>query len=417
MGKLSVSYTHEILEEKMEEIKRRSESKLIEALGYTVFFIVTIFVVVIVILQFTLAKIVTKPLRATIDTIAEIIKTGNLEHSLPVETQDEIGSLSTTINDMMLNLNIKAQLALSIARGDLSNDVELSSNDDTLGNALKEMTLNLNRVLRGINTTAIEVSSQSRQLSDSSIALSNGATNSAASLEEISSSMTEVGSQTKVNAENATAANKLSCDARTAAETGDIEMQNMINAMDDISSSSQQISKIIKVIDDIAFQTNLLALNAAVEAARAGQHGKGFAGVAEEVRSLAGRSAKAAKETEELIESSTKKVNNGTDIASKTGGSLKEIVGKVNIVTDLISEIASASNEQAQSISQVSIGLQEIDNVTQENTANSEEIAAAASEMSAQSVDLQKEIASFKLGKQDHSSSTRSLNVAPNDFN
>jgi len=397
VGKLSLYYSEQRLKDKIAEVKKQSSLQMQDTIIFTLIMISIIFIILIALLLFTLNQTVAKPLHGAINTIVEITKTGNLSHSMEVKSNDEIGVLGETINKMIDDLNAKAELALDIARGDLSKDVTLSSPDDTLGNALHEMTRNLNDVISGINSAAQMVSSQTHQVADSSNALSDGASKSAASIEEITSSMTEIGSQTKINADNASQANKLSTTARSAAEMGNAEMSNMIEAINDISQSSTQIAKIIKVIDDIAFQTNLLALNAAVEAARAGRHGKGFAVVAEEVRSLAGRSAKAANETEELIQSSTDKVKNGTAIASKTGKSLEEIVDKVIKVTDLVGEIAHASNEQAQGISQVSLGLQEIDGVTQQNTASSEEIASSAREMSSQAIKLQDAIAKFRL--------------------
>ncbi len=209
--------------------------------------------------------------------------------------------------------------------------------------------------------------------------------------------MAEIASQTKTNAENAGQASGLASGVRTAAEGGNAKMEQMMSAMTDINDSSQQIAKIIKVIDEIAFQTNLLALNAAVEAARAGSHGKGFAVVADEVRNLAGRSAKAAKETAALIESSGGKVEHGLSVASQTLDSFKEIVSGIVKTTDVVAKIAAASNEQAQGVSQINVGLSQIDSVTQQNTANAEETAAASEELRGQSAELEQQLARFKL--------------------
>jgi len=408
MGQLTIYYTDSILKTKIQSLKDNGEkasqkfknvaaAKLAKALTLSVTVALIITAILIGVIMLSLKITAMTPLKKSINYVLGVVKTGKLSKTDLPDAKDEIYTLTSAINNMIDSLNDKASLATSIAEGDLTNQVTLASPEDTLGNALLNMTKKLNKVISGINTTASEVSSQSKQVSESSSALSDGASKSAASLEEITSSMTEFESQTRVNAENAAQANQLSSTAQNAAETGNTEMKSMIAAMEDISDSSKQIAKIIKVIDDIAFQTNLLALNAAVEAARAGIHGKGFAVVAEEVRSLAGRSAKAAKETEELIEASTKKVSNGMSIASNTGEALDQIVNQVIKVTDLIGDIASASNEQAMGITQVSQGLQEIDNVTQQNTASSEEIASSATTMSTQAIELQSAIALFKL--------------------
>jgi methyl-accepting chemotaxis protein len=209
--------------------------------------------------------------------------------------------------------------------------------------------------------------------------------------------MNEIASQTRQNSENTSLASRIAGDTKLSAEKGNRQMQDMVGAMHEINEASRNIARIIKIIDEIAFQTNLLALNAAVEAARAGKYGKGFAVVAEEVRNLAARSAKAAKETEEMIEGSVRKIAEGTSIAGKTADALTEIVAGIGKLTDIVAEIAAASSDQAQGVSQITHALNQVDQVTQQNTAHAEESAASAEELSSQSVVLQELIGAFKI--------------------
>ncbi|MGE4543275.1 MAG: methyl-accepting chemotaxis protein [Pedobacter sp.] len=328
---------------------------------------------------------------------AETIGLGDLSERLQLARHDEIGQLGQALDGMADSLQAKARLADQIAQGNLAVEVQLASDRDQLGQALQGMTSNLNEVLTQVSEAGEHIASCALQVADSSQSLSQSATEAAASMEEITASMTEMASQTGLNAENAEQANKLSDNARSGATQGAELMEKMLAAIWDINASSEDISKIIKVIDEIAFQTNLLALNAAVEAARAGQHGKGFAVVAEEVRTLAARSAKAAKETAELIENSVAKTRNGTELADKTAVALQTIVDGATKVSDLVAEISMASNEQAQGFSQVNLGLNQIDGVTQQNTANAEESAAAAQELTGQAERMQQMLARFTL--------------------
>ncbi len=284
-----------------------------------------------------------------------------------------------------------------MARGDISFSAEPASQADVVGTALSATLNGLNDLIITVQRSGEQISVGSSQVSDTSQELSQGATQQASALEEISSSMQQIGSQVQHNAANAANASNLAHETKSAAEKGNDSMKSMMAAMEEINESGVNISKIIKVIDEIAFQTNLLALNAAVEAARAGQHGKGFAVVAEEVRNLAARSAKAAQETTELIEGSVKKAGNGVQIATVTAEALQEITSSATKVTDLVNEIAAASKEQADGISQISQGLNQIDQVTQQNTARAEEGAATAEELSSQSAELLSMLQRFQI--------------------
>ena len=314
--------------------------------------------------------------------------------------------LASAAAGILFNRDVKNRLiqlsesADRIADGDLATEVVTSTGDE-LGDAAASfeiMRQRIREVLVEINHGADQVAAGAQNVSDASVALSQGASEQAASVEQLSASISEIASQTASNAQNAEKANELTVGTRNRAEMGNQEMQEMLAAMEEINASSVNISKIIKVIDEIAFQTNILALNAAVEAARAGQHGKGFAVVAEEVRNLAARSAKAAKETTDMIEGSMEKVEAGRGIAHKTAQALSEIVGDVASVADIVASIAKASNEQKLALEQINQGVQQVSQVVQSNSSTSEEAATASQHLSAQADSMKANVGKFRLG-------------------
>jgi methyl-accepting chemotaxis protein len=355
-------------------------------------------IIAALLLLWGIARSLAMPIRKGAAMAKEIAR-GDLSRRLMLNQEDEVGMLACALNDMVESLQQKAELAEAISRGELDIEVPLASEKDQLGKALQCMTENLNDLLAQVQVAGEQIMTGASQISDASQSLSRGATESAASMEEISASMTQLTSQTTNNAEYAEQAKSLSLSSKQGAEQGDALMTEMVNAMRDIEISGKDISKIIKVIDDIAFQTNLLALNAAVEAARAGQHGKGFAVVAEEVRNLAARSAKAAHETSDLIESSVLKTHNGAEIAQRTAAALAEIVAATTKVSDLVAEITAASKEQSQGIQEINQGLEQIESVTQQNTANAEETAASTEELSGQALQMNRMLEKFKIKK------------------
>lgn len=254
----------------------------------------------------------------------------------------------------------------------------------------------LNRVIGELTANADQTTAAAGQVSASSQSLANGANEQASSLEETSASLEEMASMTKRNAESAQAAKELSAQTRTSADTGAAHMEEMRRAMDAIKASSNDVGKIIKTIDEIAFQTNILALNAAVEAARAGEAGMGFAVVAEEVRNLARRSAKSAGETAEKIEDAIRKSEHGVTISGSVAQSLSDIVEKARKVDALVAEIAQASTEQSQGIGQLNSAVSQMDKITQSNASNAEETAAAAEELTAQASSMRSTVTSLE---------------------
>ena len=352
--------------------------------------------IIAVLLAWSITRGISGPLTSIVETINQL-RSGDLSRRLGFDRRDEIGLLANALDDMADGLENKADIAEQIANSNLAVRVTLASDQDQLGKALQKMVVNLTEIISQVQLGANQIDAASNQVSDSSQTLAQGATETAASLEEISSTIGQMASRVNKNAANASKVNQLASETHKSAVIGNRHMGEMVTAMNQINEASGNISKIIQVIDEIAFQTNLLALNAAVEAAHAGQHGKGFAVVAEEVRNLAARSAKAAKETSELIEGAAQKAKNGTEIARKTSDALGEIVGSISTVTSLIGEIASAVNNQVGAIDQVNQGLIQIGEAGQHNSATAEETASAAEELSSQATQMQRMLSQFTL--------------------
>ncbi len=328
------------------------------------------------------------------------------------DRNDEVGllirSLSTTIKGLNVIINdISFQLG-AISEGDFSHNIDKEYNGDfnSIILSMKKINSFLNAIVGQVNESAEQVASGADQVAGGAQALSQGATEQASSVEELSATLSEISDQINNNASNANKANEASLESSKQVAIGNNYVKEMNEAMLNISVTSKEIAKIIKVIDDIAFQTNILALNAAVEAARAGSAGKGFAVVADEVRNLASKSAEAAKTTTALIENSMKAVDKGTIISKQTEDVLDAAVSKSEIAAEMIEEISKASLNQAESVSQVLAGIEQISAIVQTNSATSEESAAASEELSGQAQVLKELIEEIKLNDSLNESAT-----------
>jgi methyl-accepting chemotaxis protein len=355
-------------------------------------------VLALLILYFYISERIAKPI-TKITEVAEASARGEIDQFAEVTSNDEIGQLVVAMNKLNQALQNRQEIIKKIAEGagDFRTEVELLSDKDTFGLHLNNMMASLSDVIASVKHSAQDITERSQHISDTSSALAQGATEQASSLEEIVSSVTEVSAQSKDNTSHIAEVDQFTSKTKEESCLGIEKIQRMSAAMDAIQRSSQQVAKIIKTIDEIAFQTNLLALNAAVEAARAGQHGKGFAVVAEEVRNLATRSAKAAAETGELIEEAIAAIKGGHGAAADSAESFERIASSINEISQLTKQVTMASNQQTQGLSQAEIGLNQVDQVTQSAARNAENTAASSRDLLATSDAMLQLLAHYQL--------------------
>ncbi len=370
--------------------------------------LLVIFSVVSILVGIAFAFYITKQITGSlkeIEAAAQAMAEGNFDTELTYQSKDELGVLADSIRLLSKNNKIVIEdisyMTGAMASGDLS--VESRAENSYVGefteifNSMKELVEKLNVIMSKINESADQVSSGSDQVSGGAQALSQGATEQASSVEELAATIHVISEQINENATHAKEANEKTEVAASELGDANAKMNELVDAMNEISTSSDETQKIIKTIEDIAFQTNILALNAAVEAARAGAAGKGFAVVADEVRNLAGKSAEAAKNTTALIENTVSAINKGNSLVNEVAEKMSSTADASRVVADLNTRISDASKQAADSVTQVTVGVEQISSVVQTNSATAEESAAASEELSGQANMLKELVSEFRL--------------------
>lgn len=366
--------------------------------------LVCICLVIAILFGYFISRSITKPIAVCVNRIKGLAEKGDLTSEVKsFDTKDETGELSRAtailVNDVGTMLKEQTTVMSDMANGDLTVDVKAEYVGDFM--LLKESTLKIlhefNNTLNQINLSAEQVATGAIQVSNGAQALSQGTTEQAGSIQQLSATITEIADGCKDNAKHALQASEKANDVGNTLGDSMEKMAAMVDAMDAINHTADEIGKIIKTIEDIAFQTNILALNAAVEAARAGSAGQGFAVVADEVRNLASKSAEASKNSATLIEQSLKAVESGVVLAKQTSEALQSTVVGAQAITDRIKKISIASEEQAEGVEQIRQGMDQISIVVQTNSATSEESAAASEELSGQAHMMRELVSHFKL--------------------
>ncbi len=361
-----------------------------------------------IVVMILVAMSIIRALEKNVDQLYESAKKiamGRVDVNMTRYRNDEFGLLVDEYSKVIENIKYQAKIAEEVSQGNLTVNVVPRSGEDVLGYSLKKLVDDNFRVMTNITDVGSQVTISSSQVASASQALAQGSTEQASAIQQITASIDEIAEKTKKNAEQANEASGLVVNAIHDVKEGNEQMKQMLNAMQEINKASEGISKVIKVISDIAFQTNILALNAAVEAARAGEAGKSFAVVAEEVRSLAAKSAAAAEETAELIETSISKVNVGSKIADDTARAMEAIAKVVHQSEIIINGIAESSNYQATAVAQIEQAISQVSQVVQTNSATSEQCAAASEELSNQASRMRDMLSIYNLGAGNSASS------------